>query len=709
MQFKSLKMKLLILISGCSILFIGSLLAVTINFTRTAAIETARVMTEDAAQKQALFVKQEFDEAIAIARTFAQTIEGTKKYSQSPDREHISQFMKQVALKQKKLYGVWLATEPMLFDGKDAQYRNAGRFNHTDGRFVPYWNKVSGTATLDACTDLNGAWYTVSRDTRQESVTNITEYTDTAGAKYSVSSMTVPVIVNNRVIGVAGTDLSTDFLKSIADNINAFNGNCTMALVASDGTIQAYTHQPEILGTPFSDVIENGSSLFRRAANGEVVVTETDETLRVVIPVTFGNTKKSWVVSVSVPMDIVLADANNLTQTLLLTGFIGLLVALAGIFYLVQLITRPIIDTSSVISQIAEGDLTVRCTPKGQDEIAEMQNAVNSMAGTLQDNMEDIQKNIQEVELRSKEAEQATTRAEEAQQEATKAHRNGQLEAAEQLEVLVSDLTSVSTELDTQIRTTAEGVDQQDSRNSETATAMEEMNSTILEVSRNASEAAESVDVVYQEAQSGLEVVGKSVSTIQNVYSLSEHLKEEMGELGKQVESISDILNVITDIADQTNLLALNAAIEAARAGDAGRGFAVVADEVRKLAENTMEATSRVGTAIQTIQSGTKQNIDAMTNTANAVEEATKFVTESGDAFDRIVSKVTPATDQVRAIATAAEQQSAASEEITHAIDEISHISGVTAEKMQQAETSVRTLGDVSESLKKMMHTLQQG
>lgn len=709
MQFKSLKMKLLILISGCSILFIGSLLAVTINFTRTAAVETARVMTEDAAHKQALLVKQEFDEAFAVARTFALAIEGTKKYLQAPDREHVSEVMKQIAVKQNKLYGVWLATEPMLFDGKDAQYKNGGRFNHSDGRFIPYWSKASGTATLDACTDLNGAWYTFSRNTREESVTNVTEYTNTSGSKYSVSSMTIPVIVNNKVIGVAGADLSTDFLKGIVNNINAFNGHCQMALIASDGTIQAFTNKPNLLGTPYSDVVEGGSALFQRALGGESVVNETGDTLRVAIPVALGNAKKNWVVSVSVPMDIVLADANKLTQTLLLTGFIGLLVALAGIFYLVKLITRPIIDTSSVISKIAEGDLTVRCNPKGQDEIAEMQNAVNSMAGTLQANMEDIQKNMQEVELRSKEAEQATARAEEAQEEAVKAHRNGQLAAAEQLEVLVSDLTSVSSELDTQISTTAQGVEQQDSRNSETATAMEEMNSTILEVSRNASEAAESVDIVYQEAQSGLEVVGKSVSTIQNVYSLSEHLKKEMGELGVQVESISDILNVITDIADQTNLLALNAAIEAARAGDAGRGFAVVADEVRKLAENTMEATSRVGSAIQTIQSGTQQNIDAMTNTANAVEEATKFVTESGDAFDRIVSKVTPATDQVRAIATAAEQQSAASEEITHAIDEISQISTVTAEKMQQAETSVHTLGDVSESLKKMMHTLQQG
>jgi methyl-accepting chemotaxis protein len=316
---------------------------------------------------------------------------------------------------------------------------------------------------------------------------------------------------------------------------------------------------------------------------------------------------------------------------------------------------------------------------------------------------------MKEVQLRSEEAERATARAEQAQEEAIKAHRNGQLAAADQLEVLVHNLTNVSSELDTQVRTTSEGVEQQDSRNSETATAMEEMNSTILEVARNASEAATSVESVYHEAQSGLKVVGQSVSTIQNVYSLSEHLKKEMGELGGQVESISDILNVISDIADQTNLLALNAAIEAARAGDAGRGFAVVADEVRKLAENTMEATSRVGNAIQTIQSGTHQNIEAMTNTAKAVEEATKLVTESGDAFGRIVSKVTPATDQVRAIATAAEQQSAASEEITQAIDEISHISTVTAEKMQQAKQSVNTLSGVSDSLKSMMHTLQKG
>ncbi len=148
----------------------------------------------------------------------------------------------------------------------------------------------------------------------------------------------------------------------------------------------------------------------------------------------------------------------------------------------------------------------------------------------------------------------------------------------------------------------------------ETATAMEEMNATVLEVAHNASNAAESAARARENAQVGAEGVRQAVTSIDAIKDQILDLNESMGELGSQAEGIGQIMNVVTDIADQTNLLALNAAIEAARAGEAGRGFAVVADEVRKLAEKTMQATKEVGDAVSTIQSQARSNITAVEN-----------------------------------------------------------------------------------------------
>jgi hypothetical protein len=126
---------------------------------------------------------------------------------------------------------------------------------------------------------------------------------------------------------------------------------------------------------------------------------------------------------------------------------------------------------------------------------------------------------------------------------------------------------------------------------------MEEMTATVLEVAKNAGEAAETAGSARTKAQDGAQVVSRVVTSMSDVQTQSNQLKDDMAKLGKQAEGIGRFMTVITDIADQTNLLALNAAIEAARAGDAGRGFAVVADEVRKLAEKTMQASKEVGEA----------------------------------------------------------------------------------------------------------------
>ncbi|WP_461210916.1 methyl-accepting chemotaxis protein [Desulfocurvus sp. DL9XJH121] len=251
-----------------------------------------------------------------------------------------------------------------------------------------------------------------------------------------------------------------------------------------------------------------------------------------------------------------------------------------------------------------------------------------------------------------------------------------------------------------QISQIQSGTDVQRQRTTETATAMEQMNATVLEVARSASQAAQHAEEARSKADEGVREVGEVVSSIHGVQEQILELKERMGELGEQAQGIGQIMTMITDIADQTNLLALNAAIEAARAGDAGRGFAVVADEVRKLAEKTMTATQEVGASVRTIQDGTRQAIRATEKTAEDVMATTGTASASGERLEEIRALVESTSEQVRSIATAAEEQSSASEEINQSVDEINRIAGETADGMARTAQAMEELNELSIRLK---------
>ena len=264
-------------------------------------------------------------------------------------------------------------------------------------------------------------------------------------------------------------------------------------------------------------------------------------------------------------------------------------------------------------------------------------------------------------------------------------------------------LSTATEELSTQVEQASRGADQQTQRVSETATAMEQMNVSVLEVARNAGGASDTTTNAKSKAEHGADVVNKVVQGINQLHTQALALKSGMASLGDQAQSIGQIMTVISDIADQTNLLALNAAIEAARAGEAGRGFAVVADEVRKLAEKTMQATREVGSAIQGIQSGTAQNIDQVNNTVSTIEQTTELAGTSGAALSEIVVLVDQAADQAHSIAAAAEEQSATSDEINRSIEQINTISSETSSAMSQSAAAVTELAKQAQELKKLI------
>ncbi|NHZ48201.1 methyl-accepting chemotaxis protein [Nitratidesulfovibrio liaohensis] len=294
------------------------------------------------------------------------------------------------------------------------------------------------------------------------------------------------------------------------------------------------------------------------------------------------------------------------------------------------------------------------------------------------------------------------------QEEAIRRTNEAISKAADHADSISQQVSSAATEIASQVEESARGSDIQRERTTESATAIEEMNATTLEVARNASMAAEQADTAIRQARSGEEVVQRVVDAIGTVRERSDTLKHSLETLGVQADAIGQVMVVINDIADQTNLLALNAAIEAARAGEAGRGFAVVADEVRKLAEKTMNATREVGEAVHAIQSGARGNIDEMDKAAEAVGESTRLAGEAGKALGTIVSIVETTADKVRNIATAAEQQSAASEEINRASDEISAIASETAQAMSQSAEAVTELSRLAQELREVIREMVQ-
>ncbi|WP_320008156.1 methyl-accepting chemotaxis protein [Maridesulfovibrio sp.] len=284
---------------------------------------------------------------------------------------------------------------------------------------------------------------------------------------------------------------------------------------------------------------------------------------------------------------------------------------------------------------------------------------------------------------------------------------------AERVSKVAAELVDITGQVNTaagviasQIEEASRGALLQSERITETASAMEEMNSTTLEVARNAVDAAGNATEAANNAGEGQNEMRDLIESIETMNSHAVNLGTFMDELGQQTDSVGSVINVIQDIADQTNLLALNAAIEAARAGDAGRGFAVVADEVRKLAEKTMTATDEVGSAIKAIQSGAQRSIEGVSLASRAVKQSTEIAHSSGKTLERIVDIVSGTSDQVQSIAAAAEQQSATSEEINRAVDDINSIASRTAEGMHAANKASSELVRMSEELNVLIKQL---
>ncbi len=374
---------------------------------------------------------------------------------------------------------------------------------------------------------------------------------------------------------------------------------------------------------------------------------------------------------------------------------VALIVLIVG-FFTARGMTSPLRRVMDFARKVSRGDFDAVAEGRYSGETEELKNTLERMVVSLKAKIAEAEAMSREAGEEAKCAETAREEAEKARAMAEIAKREGMQEAAENLGVVIESIIAASTQLESQVEQVRNGADHQRDRLREVVEAIAQMTSTVLDVAKNASRAAQSADDTKTKASSGAAVVAESMRSIDRVNAVSADLKAAMSALGEQTQAIGRVMSVISDIADQTNLLALNAAIEAARAGEAGRGFAVVADEVRKLAEKTMTATKEVGQAVVSIQQSVTGNIQSVDKAAQAVSEATELAGKSGGVLREILALAEASAREVAGIAAAAEEQSAAAEEINRAMNEVSEVVETTSNGMHESAQAVHALADLS-------------
>lgn len=252
-------------------------------------------------------------------------------------------------------------------------------------------------------------------------------------------------------------------------------------------------------------------------------------------------------------------------------------------------------------------------------------------------------------------------------------------------------------------RDTVDGVLRQRMETDQVATAMNEMNATVHEVERSTENAADAARQADDAAQTGQTIVGKTIAVIDELAADVEHSAEAIHALEVDSDNISNVLNVIRDIAEQTNLLALNAAIEAARAGEQGRGFAVVADEVRTLANRSQQATVEIREMIEHLQHGASSAVQVMNSSRDRAREAVVQAKKAGESLAEIAQAVDHIDAMNSQIASAARQQSGVAEEINSNICNISDVATTTSEGAELTALRSKDLAKHAEHLGKLV------
>ena len=466
-------------------------------------------------------------------------------------------------------------------------------------------------------------------------------------------SVATAIKKSGQTIAVQSLDVTLSTLTDIVSNIRLGETGYLM-LLDGQGTVLADPKNPD---NNFKSINKLNSPIFNAIKNNKnkpsVTIEASDKTM---VAQMYHSEALNWTFVAIIDEDEILSSSFNMSYSISFIAVFMLIVFVIIAVVLANKIVYPIEMVSEGLKEIAqgEGNLSKRLKVIGKDEISELASWFNQFLNSINELVRDIQDNASTL---NDEAQSSKSRISEIRQRC-----KTQLEQAKQ-----STLTTES---------------------------VENMANTI---SLNCGDALNAIETTDSHAQNGNGLIKKTVSEVAQLHSSLGESARAMSELEKQSNNITNILEVIRNIAEQTNLLALNAAIEAARAGEQGRGFAVVADEVRTLAQRSHDATQDIEKVLTELIDQTRSVSQQMTSSVVDSEQTIKCSEQAHQSFDEIAESVRSVQSFITQIAEQAKRQGDAASETKHTIsgvnDSAQHV-GEAADNLSSGATQLVELAN---------------
>ncbi|BBB90751.1 MAG TPA: methyl-accepting chemotaxis protein [Methylomusa anaerophila] len=515
-------------------------------------------------------------------------------------------------------------------------------------------------------------------------------------------NVAVPVLYEGKLTGVLTGSISIEKMHNLVKEAK-FKETGYALVLDSNGVVIVHPRFPEMQGKlnfsqkeinpelklQRSELDDRLVKLVQEAASGKTVrgkyqfVDGIDRIGTIVSINLLGGQR--WFMMVTAPEAEAIHELSALKQSLLGGAFVCILLAGVFIFIISKRIATPITLIRNECMQLAQGDLRERpLNISSYDEIGQLTRDFKEMRNNL-------------YTLVSKVLSQSEQLAASSEELTASAHQSA--DASSQIASSVAEIAS--------------GSEQQVAATGQVVKVAQELSARTGQISLAAQEVSSIALSTVQSAEQGRQAVDRTEEQMNGIGKESIALESAIVDLSKGSREISEIVTLISTISNQTNLLALNAAIEAARAGEAGRGFAVVAEEVRKLAEESNQATQKIGTLIQQNQINMDRAVAASQTGAAGIKSGILMVHSTGETFKNIVEAILKLSGEIKDIAAAINQMAEGNQSLFTAIREIETvgktsaaqsqtISGATEEQtaaMQEIATSSQSLAQMATEL----------